>query len=98
MPKPLRKQSKELVSALISYFERERDNGGPLLPLSAVRERVANALQLSLSSVNRISTIRRCGFPQTSPKKTRPRRKPVTAVDETIQAEIRNQIYDMYKE
>ncbi|KAJ3621622.1 hypothetical protein MTP99_003736 [Tenebrio molitor] len=38
MPKPLRKQSKELVSALISYFERERDNGGPLLPLSAVRE------------------------------------------------------------
>jgi hypothetical protein len=22
----------------ISYFERERDNGGPLLPLSAVRE------------------------------------------------------------
>jgi hypothetical protein len=38
MPKPLRKQSKELVSALISYFERERDSGGPLLPLSAVRE------------------------------------------------------------
>jgi hypothetical protein len=45
---------------------------------------VANALQLSLSSVNRISTTRRCGVPQTSPKKTRPRRKPVTAVDETI--------------
>jgi hypothetical protein len=59
---------------------------------------VANALQLSLSSEKRISTTRRCGFPQTSPKKTRPRRKPVTAVDETIQAEIRNQIYDMYKQ
>lgn len=38
MPKALCKQSKLLIASLISYFERERDNGGALLPLGAVRE------------------------------------------------------------
>lgn len=34
----LPRKAKEFVSAIISYFERERDNRGPLLPLTAVRE------------------------------------------------------------
>lgn len=38
MPKPLSKQSKEMIVSLISYFERERDNNATLLPLNAVRE------------------------------------------------------------
>ena len=38
MPKHLNSRSKELVASLINYFERERDNKGPLLPLTAVRE------------------------------------------------------------
>jgi hypothetical protein len=38
MPKPLSKQSQEMIAKLIRYFEQERDNRGPLLPLGAVRE------------------------------------------------------------
>lgn len=38
MPKQLSSSCKEMVSSLITYFERERDNGGPLLPLTAVRD------------------------------------------------------------
>lgn len=38
MPKSLSKQSKEFVVSLISFFERERDEGGPFIPLEAVRE------------------------------------------------------------
>lgn len=38
MPKHLNSRCKELISSLISYFEKERDNNGPLLPLTAVRE------------------------------------------------------------
>lgn len=38
MSRVLPKQSKELIASLIRYFELERDNGGPLLPLTATRE------------------------------------------------------------
>lgn len=38
MPGYIPRRSKELIAALIRYFERERDNGGPLLPLTAVTE------------------------------------------------------------
>lgn len=38
MPKPLGKQFKEAVASLITYFEAERDNNGPLLPLCSVRK------------------------------------------------------------
>ncbi|KAL1489035.1 hypothetical protein ABEB36_013980 [Hypothenemus hampei] len=55
MPKPLSRASKELVASLIRYFEKEKDAGGPLLPLTAVRERVATALNLNISTVSTIS-------------------------------------------
>lgn len=38
MPKPLNSQCQRLVASLIRYFEKERENKGPLLPLTAVRE------------------------------------------------------------
>lgn len=38
MSKPLSSQSRNMVAALINYFEKERDHGGALLPLTAVRE------------------------------------------------------------
>ncbi|KAJ8911803.1 hypothetical protein NQ315_014227 [Exocentrus adspersus] len=52
MPKPFSRQAKELISNLIDYFEAERDNGGPLIPLAAVRERVSQALlKINVSTV-----------------------------------------------
>lgn len=38
MPKALSKQSKMLVASLIDYFTKERNNGGPLLPINAINE------------------------------------------------------------
>lgn len=38
MPKAFGKDIQQLICSLINYFERERDAGGPLLPLNAVRE------------------------------------------------------------
>ena len=44
MPKQLNSRCKELVASLIRYFEEERENNGPLLPLGAVREVSFNQL------------------------------------------------------
>jgi hypothetical protein len=35
------------------YFTRERDNNGPLLPVAAVQERVAEGLDISMQTVYR---------------------------------------------
>ncbi|KAK9702102.1 hypothetical protein QE152_g8810 [Popillia japonica] len=51
MPKDLNSQLKKLVASLISYFEKERDSGGP----RDVLKRVADALQLHPSTVSAIS-------------------------------------------
>ncbi|XP_031338724.1 uncharacterized protein LOC116182006 [Photinus pyralis] len=55
MPKYLNSKAKELLASLIQYFEQERDNGGFLLPLGSVRERIVAALHLNISTVSRIS-------------------------------------------
>ncbi|CAH2006315.1 unnamed protein product [Acanthoscelides obtectus] len=52
--KTLSSQSQGLVLSLLNYFQQEKDNGGPLLPLLAVQERVAQALSISLSTITRI--------------------------------------------
>ncbi|KAF7287934.1 hypothetical protein GWI33_000276 [Rhynchophorus ferrugineus] len=39
MPKTGDIQSHKLIAALIDYFEKERDNGGPRLPVNFVREK-----------------------------------------------------------
>lgn len=36
--KRLSEQSKDLVVKLLNYFKQERDNKGPLLPVTAVYE------------------------------------------------------------
>jgi len=41
----LNKQSQQLVAALLSFFERERDHEGPFIPLAAVREVKLKLLQ-----------------------------------------------------
>lgn len=36
--KRLNSQAQSLVLSVLNYFEEEKRNGGPLLPISAVRE------------------------------------------------------------
>ncbi|CAG9834708.1 unnamed protein product [Diabrotica balteata] len=86
-----------MVISLISYFETERDHQSILLSFEAVRDRVAAALNISLSLVNKIAVEANRGEPLRSPKQKRRRTKPVVDIDEFNQMTIRNIIYDMYK-
>ncbi|XP_026740220.1 uncharacterized protein LOC113502754 [Trichoplusia ni] len=60
MPKKSQKtildsQSRELVIRLRDYFERERTNGGPLISIDRVVDRVAAALDIGRNTVSRIT-------------------------------------------
>lgn len=46
---------REFVVRLRDYFAREQQNGGPLLPLENVRDRVADALGIGKATVSRIT-------------------------------------------
>ncbi|KAK5650056.1 hypothetical protein RI129_001085 [Pyrocoelia pectoralis] len=97
MPKHLNSTAKKLVASLINYFEKERDNGGPLLPLQAVRERVAQALNVSSSTVSAISNAVKNNELLNSPSKHRPHPKSVTDIIHLNVNSIRNAIYEMYE-
>lgn len=106
MPKRARKtvlnsESREFVVRLRDYFEREYQNGGPLLPVSQVCDRVADALGIGRATVTRVSKEK---FGETSmeenklstPNKKRKKRCPVTDKDDFDAAAIRNHIYAYY--
>ena len=50
----LHKTAKNLVLNLLEYFQNEKDNGGPLLSVNSVQERVASALKIGRSTIGRI--------------------------------------------
>lgn len=99
----LKSQSRELVYNLRCYFEEERDNGGPLLPLSKVVERVAAALKIGATSVIKITKEKCAGDPQvptaaalSTPGKTRVRAAKTTDLDNFQEDAIRRHIYEYY--
>ncbi|KAL0829818.1 hypothetical protein ABMA28_003301 [Loxostege sticticalis] len=53
--KTLNSQSRELIIKLHNYFEREYQNGGPLIPINRVQDRVADALGISRQTVSKIN-------------------------------------------
>lgn len=107
MPKRLRKtvlnsETREFVVRLRDYFAREQQNGGPLLPLDNVRDRVADALGIGKATVSRI-TKEKFGESSmeenklsTPKKKKHNRARPVTNPDDFDMAAIRNHIYGYY--
>lgn len=62
MPKGLvlEGQTREMVMRVRNYFEAVCQNGGPLLPQSQVRERIAAALGISSPTVSKIATEAYC--------------------------------------
>lgn len=66
----LGRQARELVICLRDYFEREREYGGMLLPVSNVLDRVASASDIGRNTVSRI-TRKKYGE-STSKEKNRP--------------------------
>jgi hypothetical protein len=97
MPKKLNSRCKELVASLANYFEQERDNNGPFLPLTSVRERVAAALKLSVSTVSNISKAMKSHQRFKSPPKKRIRTKSVNNTAIVNTSGIRDTIYSMYE-
>lgn len=106
MPKRQRKtvlnsEVREFVVRLRDYFAREQQNGGPLLPLDNVRDRVADALGIGKATVSRITKEK---FGESSmednklltPKKKKKRLCHITEPDDFDLDAIRNHIYGYY--
>lgn len=51
----LHTQARTMVASVIYYFEKERNNGGPLLDVKKVMQRVADACGISLRTVQRVN-------------------------------------------
>lgn len=102
MPKGLilKGQSRQLVLKLHDFFEKENQNGGPLIPISQVRNRVSAALGISVQTVTKIVTdaYGRSGLEDNKPSTPRKKRRPlkVTAVDDFDADAIRRHVYDYY--
>lgn len=97
----LNSQSREMVVRLRDYFERERQNGGPLLPIDNVINRVAEALNIGRSTVSRITKEK---FGETgaeekklSTPKSRGRKPSIPELDSFNVEAIRNHIYGYYE-
>ncbi|KAK4885613.1 hypothetical protein RN001_001884 [Aquatica leii] len=83
-------RGKELVANLIEFFQQERDNGGPFIPVTSVRKRVAAALKINISTVTSVSQALKKNEPFVS--KQRPHKKPITNIEEFNKCAIRNHI------
>ena len=80
-------QSREFIFRLREYFEKGRDNGGPLLPVTRVLDRVCDALKVGKTTVKSV-TKEKCPVDFNTPSavlrtlgKHRPRESSKTSLD-----------------
>lgn len=96
----LNSQAREMVIKLRGYFERERMNGGPLLPVDNVVERVAKALGIGVATVSRITKEKYGESSIEEHKLSTPKKRKMklrtTSVDDFERDAIRNHIYGYY--
>ncbi|CAH2000306.1 unnamed protein product [Acanthoscelides obtectus] len=99
--------ARDMVVKLLKYFDREKRNNGPLLPVDAIQERVSHAMGISMRTVSRIfreSKENRKPVDQedqaaSKTKKYKPREKTKTAdLPDAVKMEVKNAIYNMYSE
>ena len=94
----LHPQAKEMVLNLLNYFKSEekmRTNTNKIKNLVAIYEKVAEALKLSVRSVERIVQENRKALPMKR-KQRRTRRKKTEIIGEAVKMSVRNVIYDLY--
>ncbi|GJQ67762.1 hypothetical protein Trydic_g16560 [Trypoxylus dichotomus] len=84
------------LSSLIIYFEQERNKNGTLLLLTAVRQRVAAAANMSIWAVSKISNSAKSLQALPSCSNSRNKLKPIVDIDEASEAAIHDVIYQMY--
>ncbi|KAK4875951.1 hypothetical protein RN001_012373 [Aquatica leii] len=85
----------ELIHNLVDYFNQEKQNNGPLIPLTAVHARVSDALKIDTKT---ISNALRRHQNQDENKENEPQQKSLKTkdMDERQKSEIRTTIYNMY--
>ncbi|KAK4887437.1 hypothetical protein RN001_003708 [Aquatica leii] len=85
----------ELIHNLVDYFNQEKQNNGPLIPLTAVHARVSDALKIDTKTSS--NALRRHQN-QDENKENEPQRKSLKTkhMDERQKSEIRTTIYNMY--
>ncbi|GLV40897.1 hypothetical protein CBL_08471 [Carabus blaptoides fortunei] len=101
--KVLHSQSQQYLLNVVEYFEKDKENKGPLLPVQDAIERAAQAFKVGISTVNRVTRrvyeAHTSGTRVTTPRKRRPKLKQIRYTIDcfTVDA-IRREIYDMYSE
>lgn len=105
--KRLQSTAQQLVKNVIDYFTKERNNGGPLLNVAAVKARASAALKLNKNTITLYSkmaaggslstTTTAASTPASSGKRRRRKRpKPITDVDGSTTSAIRRLVYEQY--
>lgn len=101
---PLRTQARKLVCAAKEYFQQEKLNNGPLLPVSKVVLRTAAALGIHKNTVVKICAEKNKNINEggngelhTPNKKKFPRQKRVTNLDNFQKDAIRQHVYAYYR-
>lgn len=87
-------KTKLLILNVLAYFELEKENGGPVIPLARVQDRVAAAFKISVRSVQRLVHDDKQNIIVKSRKE---RLKPKSNdVCEGVKSKIRDVIYGLY--
>ncbi|XP_046671567.1 uncharacterized protein LOC124361550 [Homalodisca vitripennis] len=101
---PLRTQARKLVCTAKEYFQQEKTNNGPLLPVAKVVQRTAAALGINKNTVVNICSEKKkniveggSGQVHTPNKKKLPRQKRVTNLDNFQKDAIRRHVYAYYR-
>lgn len=97
---PLRSQARQLVSRVRDYFDREKSNNGPLLPVGQVVDRTCAALNIGKNTVVKICKEKRrheeSGSKMVTPRKKRCIAKRVTKLDAFQKDAIRRHVYSYF--
>lgn len=77
--KALPSRAREIILNVRAYFEREKENGCPLLDVGKVVQRTSEATNVGMSTIQKLTTLKRKLPPNekiSSPKRTRNRNPP----------------------
>lgn len=98
-------QARELVLNILTYFQQEKENGGPLINISKVTERVCAATGISERTIYRIKnearqlpSIENCKVHLKKPGTKRPRESPATTLDSFDESVLHRTIERFYAE
>uniref|UniRef100_A0A1B6IQG8 HTH psq-type domain-containing protein n=1 Tax=Homalodisca liturata TaxID=320908 RepID=A0A1B6IQG8_9HEMI len=101
---PLRTQARKLVCTAKEYFQQEKTNNGPLLPVAKVVQRTAAALGINKNTVVKMCSEKKknmdeggSGEVHIPNKKKLPCQKRVTNLDNFQKDAIRRHVYAYYR-